>query len=125
MRDIGIDPFDGCGIHHPAITEAVKMTLGANDDPTTILWRGPYMKGVTSEVDYVSFFAERGVTYIKDVWGVEHDVTEDAEPMVIMSKSMYKGFGYFNRNKDATDWAYYWRMFSEYGHCLGVAKWNF
>lgn len=126
-RDIKVTPFDGCGIHHPAITEEVAMRLGAADDdqPTTILWRGSYIKGLTCEIDYPAFYASRGVTHIKDVWGVEHDVTYDAEPMIILSMSMYKGFWYFALTKTSADWDYYWEQFHKYGHCLGVAKWNF
>ena len=124
-RDINVTPFDGCGIHHPAITDEVQFRLSSADSPTTILWRAPYIKGLTCEVDYPTFYAERGVTSIKDIWGVSHDVTPDAEPMIILSKSMYKGFKYFQTNKDATDWEYYWKQFEKYGYCLGVAKWNF
>lgn len=126
-RDIDITPFDGCGIHHPAITDEVKFRLALKDDdnPTTILWRAPYIKGLTSEVDYPSFYAERGIDSIKDIWGVCHDVTPDAEPMIILSKSMYKGFKYFQRTGTYADWLYYWEQFEKFGHCLGVAKWNF
>lgn len=126
-KDIGIAPFDGCGIHHPAITDEVQFRLGCDDDdkPTTILWRAPYIKGLTSEVDYTSFYVERGVSHITDIWGVEHDVTPDAEPMIILSKSMYKGVKYFQRTKTHEDWKYYWEQFDAYGHCMGVAKWNF
>jgi len=126
-RDIKVTPFDGCGIHHPAITDEVqfRLVLDRGDTPTTILWRAPYIKGLTSEVDYVSFYAERGVTSIKDIWGVEHDVTPYAEPMIILSESMYKGKKYFQRTKTYEDWQYYWEQFEKYGHCLGVAKWNF
>lgn len=124
-KDIKVTPFDGCGVHHPAITDEVQFRLGASDSPTTILWRAPYIKGLTCEVDYPSFYAEKGVTAIKDIWGVSHDVTPDAEPMIILSKSMYKGFKYFQFTKGASDWDYYWSQFERYGHCLGVAKWNF
>lgn len=126
-RDIPITPFDGCGVHHPAITEEVMMRLCLKDDdsPTTILWRAPYIKGLTAEIDYPSFYAERGITTIKDIWGVEHDVTPDADPMIILSKSMYKGVKYFQRDKTYSDWMYYWEQFEKYGHCFGIAKWNF
>lgn len=126
-RDIKVTPFDGCGIHHPAITDEVKFRLGLDesDDPTTILWRAPYIKGLTAEIDYESFYAERGVTHLTDIWGVEHDVTPGAEPMIILSESMYKGKKYFQRTKTYADWEYYWEQFEKYGHCFGVAKWNF
>lgn len=126
-RDIKVEPFDGFGIHHPSITDEVQFRLGAKDDdtPTTILWRAPYIKGLSCEVDYESFFAERGVTTITDIWGAEHDVTPGAEPMLILSKSMYKGFAYYKNTGGISDWEYYWEQFEKYNHCIGVAKWNF
>lgn len=124
-RDIKITPFDGCGIHHPAITDEVQFRLGSSDAPTTILWRAPYIKGLTCEMDYTTFYAERGVVSIRDIWGVEHDVSPDAEPMIILSQSMYKGFKYYQRAGDISDWNRYWEEFECYGHCWGVAKWNF
>lgn len=124
-RDISVTPFDGCGIHHPAITDEVQFRLSSSDSPTTILWRAPYIKGLTCEIDYPSFYAERGITSIKDIWGVSHDVTPDAEPMIILSKSMYKGFKYFQTSGTFDDWEYYWSQFEKYGFCFGVAKWNF
>lgn len=63
-RDIKVAPFDGCGIHHPAITDEVKFRLQSEDSPTTILWRAPYIKGLTCEIDYPAFYAERGVSSI-------------------------------------------------------------
>lgn len=125
VRDIEICVTDGCGIHHPDITDQVRGMLDAKSDPTSILWRAPFIKGVTHEMDYPTFFAERGITAIKDVWGVSHDVTHRAEPAIIMAESMYKGFKYFKRNNDYRDWQHYWDMFHKYNHCIGVAKWNF
>lgn len=128
MRDIEINAFDGCGIHHPSITKFVQEKLGArasHTPPTSILWRAPFIKGVTHEMDYTRFFAGRGVTSIRDVWGVAHAVTPDAEPMIIMTLSMYKGYQYFYRYGDKRDWLDYWRRFAQYNHCIGVAKWNF
>lgn len=125
IRDIEINVFDGCGIHHPDITDQVRGMLDAKSDPTSILWRAPFIKGVTHEMDYPTFFAERGVTEICDVWGMKHNVRPDAAPAIIMCESMYKGMKYFKKNKDYTDWEHYWDMFHKYNHCIGVAKWNF
>lgn len=122
VRDIRINVFDGCGLHHPAITRKVRELLGSSTDPTTILWRAPFIKGVTNEVDYETFFRERGVTEITDIWGVRHGFTE---PMILMTESMYKGRPYFEKNGDASDWERYWEQFRNYNHCLGVAKWNY
>lgn len=125
MRDITINVFDGCGIHHPDITDEVRGMLDAKSDPTSILWRAPFIKGVTHEMDYASFFAERGVHEIVDVWGVKHDVSPDAPPAIIMCESMYKGKKYFDNTGTYADWVHYWHVFKKYNHCIGVAKWNF
>lgn len=120
--DITVNTFDGCGIHHPDITEVLQNKLHTKHRPTTILWRAPFIKGVTHEMDYTSFWQERGVTKINDIWGVAHDIRE---PMIILTESMYKGMGYFAHYGDARDWTDYWSRFEQYHHCIGVAKYNF
>ena len=127
--------FDGCGFHHPYITLIAQDYLnsclnnetpgGSAASPTSILWRAPYLKGVTHELNYVDFYAERGIDAITDIWGVSHGVTEYDEPLVVMFESMYKGLKYFCRTNTSDDWAEYWRQFEKYNHCMGVAKWNF
>lgn len=44
-RDIEINAFDGCGIHHPLITSQVQELLSSRTSPTSILWRFPFCKG--------------------------------------------------------------------------------
>jgi hypothetical protein len=120
--DIRINAFDGCGIHHPLITAYLKEYLHSKTKPTSVLWRLPYIKGVTHEVDYTSFYHERGVTEITDVWGIKHSVDDI---MIIIGESMYKGIKYFKKYNDYRDWENYWEKFKKYEHCVGVAKWNF
>jgi len=122
VRDITINAFDGCGIHHPAISKIAKELIQSKTDLTSILWRAPFIKGVTHEIDYERFLRERGISKIVDVWGVEHDISE---PMIIMTESMYKGKKYFKEFGDYRDWDKYWRLFRKYNHCLGIAKYNF
>lgn len=121
-RDIEINMFDGCGIHHPSITREVGERLGKGTVPTSIQWRLPFIKGVTHEVDYTRFCEEHGVYKIKDLWGVEHSIYDK---MVIMTESMYKGLKYFKETGTVKDWYKYWDRFYEYNHCIGIAKWNF
>lgn len=125
VRDIKINAFDGCGIHHPAISRELERRIGSKTPMTSILCRRPYIKGLSHEIDYVKFYAERGVTEIVDVWGVRHGVTEADEPMMIITESMYKGLKYFKEYGDSRDWDKYWDKFHKYQHCFGVAKWNF
>lgn len=122
VTDIKINAFDGCGIHHPLITAYVQEHLRSKTRPTSILWRMPWIKGVTHEVNYSEFYHERGVNEITDVWGIKHSVDD---VMIIMGESMYKGIKYFQKDKDYHDWERYWEKFKKYDHCIGVAKWNF
>lgn len=119
--DIDINAFDGCGIHHPLITEAVMDKIGCDTAPTSIQWRLPFCKGMTHEIDYESFFEERGIEFITDIWGQRHSIYE---PMIIIGESMYKGYKYFKTYGDYRDWDLYWKKFRKYNHCIGVAKWN-
>ena len=125
VRDVEINVFDGCGIHHPAITDRVQQLLESKNRPTSLLIRLPFIKGVTHEMDYVKFFQQRGVTEITDIWGKKYDVSPGSEPLMIVFESMYKGLKYFKQYGDIRDWQEYWKRFYQYQHCFGVAKWNF
>lgn len=124
-RDIEINVFDGAGIHHPAISRKLEELIGSKTPMTSFIVRMPYIKGLSNEVDYETFYAERGVTEITDVWGVKHSVAPGSEPMMILTESQYKGLKYFKEDGTYKDWERYWDKFYKYGHCFGVAKWNF
>jgi len=121
-RDIEINAFDGCGIIHPALAREIEQLIGSKTQISSMIIRGPFIKGVLHSLNYPAFFAERGVDKIKDYWGVEHDASE---PMIILTEGQYKGLKYFKTYGDARDWDLYWERFHKYNHCLGVAKWNF
>lgn len=121
-RDIEINAFDGCGIHHPAITDELTAMLGAKYPVTSVLLRAPWLKGVSHSVDYEAYLSERGVDFIQDIWGKWHSVHDK---MLILPESMYKGYKYFKQFGDSRDWDRYWDLFDKYEHCIGVAKWNF
>lgn len=123
--DISINAFDGCGICHPAVMREFERRIGTDDRINSLIFRAPYIKGCIHEMDYETFFKEHGVQKIKDIWGVEHDVSPGSEPMVIMTVSMYKGYSYFKNTGIYSDWEEYWRLFKKYKHCIGVTKWNF
>ena len=131
VRDIEINLFDGCGIHHPAITDEIMERLSELGDmersgrATSILLRAPFIKGMSHEVDYEAFFQERGVEFIKDIWGVWHDVRVGSTPMIIVTESMYKGYKYFKQSDNKQDWERYWDAFDKYNHCIGIVKWAY
>lgn len=122
VRDMEINAFDGCGIHHPDITRQVTELLHAREPVTSILWRIPWMKGLSHSVDYESFLLERGIEYMQDIWGRWHSVHDK---MLIFTESMFKGMKYFKVYGDGRDWDRYWDLFDKYQHCFGVSKWNF
>lgn len=125
MTDIEINAFDGCGIAHPAIMEEIRRRIGSDTPITSFIGRAPFLKGMIHQFDYETFFAERGVRFITDIWGVQHDVSPGAEPLMICLESMYKGYKYFKKTGTIADWEEYWYQFRKYNHCFGVAKWNF
>ena len=124
-RDIEINAFDGCGIAHPDIMREIAERIGTTEKITSAILRGPGLKGVIHAMDYQSFYAERGVESVKDIWGVEHDVGPGAEPMVILTEGQYKFYKYFNKTGTSADWDEYWNQFYKNQHCIGVAKWNY
>jgi len=129
IKDIEINLFDGCGIHHPILSEELYERLSPLGDmrgayPTSILIRAPFIKGMSHAIDYERFFAEHGIEFIKDIWGTMHDVRPGATPMMIMTESMYKGYKYFKIHDDYRDWEHYWDMFDKYNHVWGIVQCN-
>lgn len=118
--DMDMDVFDGCGIHHSSISQNAQKLINSRVLPTTIQWRLPYIKGLTHEFNYTKFLEERGVKTITDIFGVEHSIYEE---MIIITKSMYKGYNYFGG--DLKGWEKYWLNFHKYHHSYGVSKWNY
>jgi hypothetical protein len=117
--DMTMQPFDGMGIHHPNISRHIQSIIGIEKVPTSMIVRLPYMKGVSHAVDYQTFFYERGVKTITDVFGVEHSVNDE---MMIFTESMYKGIKYFGKSLDG--WNKYWNEFNKHGHQMYINKWN-
>lgn len=124
-KDIEINAFDGCGIAHPKIMDEIRRRIGSDTPVTSAIIRLPFIKGVVHSMDYETFFEERGVNFITDVWGVQHNVSPGAEPIMILTLGQYKGFQYFNKTNTIADWEEYWFQFKKFKHCMGIAKWNF
>lgn len=124
-RDIEINAFDGCGLAHPMIMKEIAKRIGANEEISAAIIRGPGLKGLILSMDYERFFAMRGVRFITDIWGVQHNVAPGAEPMIILTEGQYKYYKYFKKTGTIADWEEYWFQFRKNQHCLGIAKWNF
>lgn len=120
--DVDISAFDGCGIIHPALVREVEELVGSETRMSSMIVRAPFIKGLLNEIDYYSYFSEHGVDFVQDIWGRWHSAQDI---MIIMTESMYKGFSYFRKDGTSADWDRYWDAFEKYGHCIGIAKWNF
>ena len=88
IRDIKENCFDGCGIMHPTVAERISRMFGFGEKFNSCIIRALYIKGCIHKVDYTKFFMDRGIEWIKDIWGVEHSIYE---PMIIIDESMYNG----------------------------------
>lgn len=121
-KDVPINVFDGHGFIHPELVNQIQQIVGMEERPTSLLVRAPYIKGLLSEMNYTVYYEEHRIDFIQDIWGKWHDIHE---PMIILTKSMYKGFKYFKQKGNYQDWDNYWSKFHKYHHCWGIAKWNF
>jgi hypothetical protein len=122
IKDITISPADGSGLNSPQIAGYWADYLGIGYNPCLFMIRMPFVKGLSITVDFKRFYADRGIEYITDIWGQEHDVQKVD---CIWTRSMYKGYKYFSTNNDYSDWVHYQEIFYKYHHALGISKWNF
>lgn len=120
--DITINCFDGAGICHPEIMRQIERQIGTEEHINSCIIRAPYIKGCMHEINYETFYAERGVTKIKDIWGQEYDVTPGSEPLMILTVSLYKGYKYFKKDGTYKDWERYWYEFHKTNSCFAIAK---
>ena len=122
IKDIDICPADGSGLNSPEIAEAWATQLGLSHIPCLYMIRLPYIKGLSISVDFRSFYKKRGIEFITDIWGIQHNINDID---CIWTKSMYKGNKYFNKFGNYKDWEMYKDKIHKYNHALGIAKWNF
>ncbi|MEE0968225.1 MAG: hypothetical protein U0M06_02485, partial [Clostridia bacterium] len=108
--DVKITEFDGEGLISPRL--ARKLEAGHH----SFQIRLPYIKGVVHEVDFTSLFSELDVPFITDIFGVKHN---PADIDIILTKSMFKGFGWMTEN--GLTWKEYMYRCRKYKHALYVS----
>jgi hypothetical protein len=122
IKDIENNVNDGAGLCSIEQAKKWQVALELNYTPCAVMLRVPYIKGVTVACDFKSFYKEKGIKQIKDIWGHLHNV-EDID--IILTESQYKGYKYFKINKDYSDWTRYISLLKKYNYCIGIAKYNF
>ncbi len=114
ITDVSVEEFDGEGL--VSIELAKKMDNSKKHLHHSFQIRLPYTKGVVHEVDFKGLFAELGVTEIEDIFGIKHFVSEVD---LILTKSMFKGFGWMTEN--GLSWGEYLNRCVKYGYNLFVS----
>ena len=104
--------FDGEGI----ISKELSYMLTESGKHHSFQIRLPYIKGVVHEVDFKKLFSELRVTKIIDIWGNAHAV---ADVDMILTKSMFKGFGWMTEN--GLTWAEYLNRCRKYKYALYIS----
>lgn len=82
-----IDPHDGQALMSFEYAKIASKALGLSYMSNALQFRMPYMKGLAISFDLKSWFGERGVFKIIDLWGNEHDII-DVD--IIMTESCFK-----------------------------------
>ena len=117
--DVDVMQFDGEGLISKEYSEYIDNTTFGAHTHSSYQIRMPYIKGVVHEVDFKELFHDIGVTYIIDVWGERHPIDEVD---LILTKSMFKGFGWMTENK--LTWAQYLDRCKHYDHALYISGAN-
>lgn len=110
--DVEVLEFDGEGI----ISKELSYMLTESGKHHSFQIRLPYIKGVVHEVDFKKLFSELGVKQIKDIWGNTYTI---ANVDMILTKSMFKGFGWMTEN--GLTWAEYLNRCRKYNYALYIS----
>ena len=110
--DVEVLEFDGEGI----ISKELSYMLTESGQHHSFQIRLPYIKGVVHEVDFKKLFSELRVTKMIDIWGNAHAV---ADVDMILTKSMFKGFGWMTEN--GLTWAEYLNRCRKYKYALYIS----
>ena len=117
IADVPINCFDGEGLISPRFAKQIDKALCGRHVYTAFQIRLPYVKGMLHQVDFHSFLIGCGTQTVIDIWGAEHRV-KDVD--VILTKSMFKGYGWLTENGMA--WEDYWTVFRKYLYTTNVSK---
>lgn len=82
-----LNSFDGQGLMSPEWAECVALYLGLSYIPSQMIIRAPWVKGMLANVPFHEWFAEHGITEIKDSFG---KIRQVANIDCIISKSQFK-----------------------------------
>lgn len=118
-KDIPVTRFDGEGLISTELAKQIDRQYCGKHIHSSFQIRMPFVKGMVHCVDFKDFLKSGGCRWITDVFGVRHPVDEVD---MILTKSMFKGYGWLAENRKA--WKDYLAAFREYDHALYITNVN-
>ena len=118
-KTIDVTRFDGEGLISKQYAKAVDKKLCGKHIHSSFQIRLPFVKGMLHEVDFKDFLTSAGCSTVTDIFGVSHPVSEVE---IILTKSMFKGYGWLTEN--GMTWDDYLTTLLKYDHALYVTGTN-
>ncbi|KAA9007370.1 hypothetical protein F4V43_02465 [Paenibacillus spiritus] len=118
-HDIEQSPFDGFGVHTKEVGEKFAKHITDKYIPIGFQIRLPFLKGMTVQAPIKEYYADKGITKIKDIFGKWHNV---ADIDCIWNTSMWKGYGFFKDKFGENAWVEYIKRVNKYRYKLGISK---
>ena len=118
-KTIDVTRFDGEGLISKQYAKAIDKKLSGKHIHSSFQVRLPFVKGMLHEVDFKNFLMSAGCTVVTDIFGISHPISEIE---IILSKSMFKGYGWLKEN--GMTWEDYLAVLRKYDHALYVTGTN-
>ncbi|MBQ3955493.1 MAG: hypothetical protein II680_06355, partial [Clostridia bacterium] len=118
-KTIDVTRFDGEGLISKQYAKAIDKKLSGKHIHSSFQVRLPFVKGMLHEVDFKDFLMSAGCSVVTDIFGVSHPISEIE---IILSKSMFKGYGWLTENE--MTWDDYLAALLKYDHALYVTGTN-
>jgi len=119
--NVSVSPFDGFGVHTPEMSKIFAKYTGKEHTSIGYQIRLPFLKGMSVQAPIKEFYAEKGITEIKDVFGVVHQVSDID---CIWNISMWKAYGVFKNKFGKKAWNEYLNRVNKYGYKIGISKYS-
>jgi len=120
-HNVDLSPFDGFGVHTPEMSEIFAKYMGKDHISIGYQIRLPFMKGMSIQAPIKEFYKDNGITEIKDIFGVMHQVSDID---CIWNISMWKAYGIFFNEFGVKAWDEYLSKVNKYGYKIGISKYS-
>jgi hypothetical protein len=120
-RDISVSPFDGFGVHTKEVSEMFAKHITDRYEPVAYQIRLPFLKGISVQAPIKEFYADRGITKIKDIFGKWHQVSDID---CIWNTSMFKAYSIFKNKFGNNAWHEYISRVKKYKYDIGISKYS-